>query len=57
MADAAAIHTPFVVRYRKPLLGGLAVVVFFVAYMFSCAFLPQFEEMISEARRQRYVRT
>jgi hypothetical protein len=31
--------------------------VFFVAYMFSCAFLPQFEDMISEARRQRYVRT
>jgi hypothetical protein len=33
------------------------VVVFFVSLMFSCAFLPQFEEMISEARRQRYVRT
>jgi hypothetical protein len=31
--------------------------VFFVAYMSSCAFLPQFEDMISEARRQRYVRT
>ena len=31
--------------------------VFFVAYMFSCAFLPQFEDMMSEARRQRYVRT
>jgi hypothetical protein len=25
--------------------------VFFAFYMFSCAFLPQFEEMISEARR------
>jgi hypothetical protein len=24
---------------------------FFAFYMFSCAFLPQFEEMISEARR------
>jgi len=33
------------------------VLVFFAAHMFSCAFLPQFEEMISEARRQRYVRT
>jgi hypothetical protein len=33
------------------------LVVFFVAYMFSCAFLPQYEEMIAEARRQRYVRT
>jgi len=33
------------------------VVVFFVAHMFSCVFLPQFEETISEARRQRYVRT
>jgi hypothetical protein len=33
------------------------LVVFFVAYMFSCVFLPQFEDMISEARRQRYVRT
>lgn len=30
---------------------------FFVAYLFSCIFHPQFEEMISEARRQRYVRT
>jgi len=29
--------------------------VFFIAHMFSCAFLPRFEEMISEARRQRYV--
>jgi hypothetical protein len=27
-----------------------------VAYMFSCALLPQFEDMLSEARRQRYVR-
>lgn len=33
------------------------LIVFSVAYMFSCAFLPQFEDMISEARRQRYVRT
>jgi hypothetical protein len=31
--------------------------VFFVAYMFSCAFLPQYEELVAEARRQRYVRT
>jgi hypothetical protein len=29
--------------------------VFFTAHMFSCAFLPRFEEMISEAQRQRYV--
>ena len=33
------------------------VLVFFAAHMFSCAFLPQFEEMISEARRNvTYVR-
>jgi len=38
-------------------LGYAALGVFFFAYFFSCAFLPQFEEMISEARRQRYVRT
>jgi hypothetical protein len=31
--------------------------VFFVAYMFGCALLPQFEDMMVEARRQRYVRT
>ena len=46
------IETPWQ-RY----FGYAGLVVFFVAYMFSCAFLPQFEEMISEARRQRYVRT
>jgi hypothetical protein len=28
-----------------------------VAYMFGCALLPRFEDMMSEARRQRYVRT
>ena len=33
------------------------VVVLFLAHMFSCVFLPQFEEMMSEARRQRYIRT
>ena len=33
----------------------LGVLVF--AYLFSCIFLPRFEDMISEARRQRYVRT
>jgi hypothetical protein len=33
------------------------LIVFAVAYMFGCALLPQFEDMISEARRQRYVRT
>jgi hypothetical protein len=31
--------------------------VFFVAYVFNCAFMPQFEEMVTEVRRQRYVRT
>jgi len=34
-----------------------ALFVFFVSYLLSCAFLPQFEDMMSEARRQRYVRT
>jgi hypothetical protein len=33
------------------------LVVSFVAYMLSCVSLPQFEDVISEARRQRYVRT
>jgi hypothetical protein len=37
--------------------GYALLVVCFAAYSFSCIFLPQFEEMISEARRQRYVRT
>src|ERR1700691_3225763 len=32
MADAATIHSSFVARYRKPLLGGLAVVLFFAAW-------------------------
>jgi hypothetical protein len=31
--------------------------VFYVAHLFTCIFHPQFEEMISAARRQRYVRT
>jgi hypothetical protein len=31
--------------------------VFYVAYLFTCIFHPQFEEMISKTRRQRYVRT
>ena len=35
----------------------VALFAFFVSYVFSCAFLPQFEDMMSEARRQRYVRT
>ena len=38
-------------------LGYALLVIGFVAYMFTCATLPQYEEMISEARRQRYVRT
>jgi hypothetical protein len=37
--------------------GYALLVICFVAYMFTCASLPQYEEMISEARRQRYVRT
>jgi taurine transport system permease protein len=32
MSDAATIHTPFVTRYRKSLLGGIAVVIFFVVW-------------------------
>ncbi len=32
------------------------LIVFSAAYMFGCVFLPQFEDLISEAR-QRYVRT
>lgn len=31
--------------------------VFGVAYLFSCIFTPQMEEVVSEARRERYVRT
>ena len=31
--------------------------VFSAAYLFSCIFTPQMEEALSEARRQRYVRT
>lgn len=38
-------------------LGYGFLAVLFVAYMFSCALLPQFEEMMAEVRRQRYVRT
>jgi len=38
-------------------IGFAFLVVFFVSYLLSCAFLPQFEDMMSEARRQRYVRT
>jgi hypothetical protein len=32
------------------------LIVFSVAYMFGCVLLPQFEDMMAEARRQRYVR-
>src|SRR5579862_2323404 len=32
MADAATFQTSFVARYSKPLLGGLAVVLFFAAW-------------------------
>jgi hypothetical protein len=34
-------------------IGFAFLVVFFVSYLLSCAFLPQFEDMMSEARRQR----
>jgi hypothetical protein len=37
-------------------LGYALLFVGFVAYMFTCVTLPQYEEMIAEARRQRYVR-
>jgi hypothetical protein len=46
------IETPWQ-RY----LGYVLLVVGFVAYMFTCATLPQYEEMIAETRRLRYVRT
>jgi hypothetical protein len=38
-------------------LGYALLVIGFVAYMFTCATLPEYEEMIAETRRQRYVRT
>ena len=37
--------------------GYASLVVLVVAYMLSCVSLPQYEDMISEVRRQRYVRT
>jgi len=37
--------------------GYALLVVFFISYTFSCALLPQFEDVIGDARRQRYVRT
>jgi len=40
---------------RYVVYASLAALVF--AYLLSCIFLPQFEDMISEARRQRYVPT
>ena len=46
------IETPWQ-RY----LGYVLLAIGFVAYMFTCATLPQYEEMIAESRRQRYVRT
>jgi hypothetical protein len=46
------IETPWQ-RY----LGYVLLAIGFVAYMFTCATLPQYEEMIAKARRQRYVRT
>ena len=45
------IETPW---YRY--FGYVLLFVGFVAYMFTCVTLPQYEEMIAEARRQRYVR-
>jgi hypothetical protein len=46
------IETPWQ-RY----LGYVLLAIGFVAYMFTCATLPQYEEAVAEARRQRYVRT
>jgi hypothetical protein len=46
------IETPWQ-RY----LGYVLLAIGFVAYMFTCATLPQYEEMIADSRRQRYVRT
>ncbi len=37
--------------------GYAALVVFGAAHLLSCVFLPQMEEIASEAKRQRYVRT
>lgn len=45
------IETPWQ-RY----FGYALLVVLLAVYLFSCAFLPQFEDMLSEARRQRNVR-
>jgi hypothetical protein len=45
---------------EKPLMRYLAytlVVIFGAAYIFSCVLAPRMEEILSEARRQRYVRT
>jgi hypothetical protein len=43
-------------KWTRYLSYGL-LLVFGVAYVFSCIFTPQMEEVVSEARRQRYVRT
>jgi hypothetical protein len=38
-------------------LGYGFLAIFFVAYMLGCSLLPQFEDFMADARRQRYVRT
>lgn len=43
-------------KWARYLSYGL-LAIFGVAYVFSCILLPQFEDIASEARRQRYVRT
>jgi hypothetical protein len=37
-------------------LASAVVILFSVAYMFSCVYTPQMEEMLSDARRQRAIR-
>jgi hypothetical protein len=43
-------------KWMRYLSFGL-VIVFGTAYLFHCIFTPQMEEVLAEARRQRYVRT
>ena len=40
MAEAATIRPAFAVRYRKVLLGGLAIVLFFAAWQAIFLFVP-----------------
>jgi hypothetical protein len=38
-------------------LASFFLIVFGVAYVFSCVYLPQMEEVVAESKRQRYIRT